>query len=203
MEQKTFSQYLEERFVNALPNDTDLKKQYTQEVWDILQSSYKAIGGIKGNGFKSPEDMLNIPMWKMARINGKIVAVVMYKDKGGRKTVASGTDGSVAGKKAIVDMVKNELKRSYGEKSKASLGLAMKLHPFDVLEPFLRTPDEVARLSGDKVIAVSSVKESELPEDAKLTLAKFPQLRKYGYLREIGGKFMFKVMMGTPNKSIK
>jgi hypothetical protein len=41
------------------------------------------------------------------------------------------------------------------------------------------------------------------PDDAKLTIEKFPYIINYGYLREIAGTMMFKVMIGTSGKSIK
>lgn len=207
MEMKTFKEFvsLEERFVNALPKDEELKDKYKNEVWNILQKSYKAIGGIKGSGFGSPDDMKKLPMWKMARKNGKIVAVVIYKDKNGRKVVASGTDGSMKGKKAIINMMSAGIRRSYGEKSKASLGLAMKLYPWDVLEPFLKTPEQASKILGDKVISASSVPFKDLPADGQQTLKKYPQLLKYAYMRELGatGNMAFKVMMGTPNLTIR
>jgi len=36
-----------------------------------------------------------------------------------------------------------------------------------------------------------------LAEDAKLSLAKYPQLEEYGYLRDIAGELTFKVAFGT------
>jgi len=199
-----FKVFLSERFKNAVGDkDIELKRKYVDQVWDVLQKSYAEIGGIKGRGFSSKEDMIeNIPMWKMAVQNEKVVAVIMYKDSNGRKSVAIGTDGSEKGKERAADMVKNDLKRSYGEKSKAALGLLLKLYPTDVIEPFIKPIPEVEKLLGYEVTPIAKVPKNEWPDDAKYTLNKFPYLIKYGYLRELGDELHFKIMLGTPRKNI-
>lgn len=192
-----------ERYVNLFQGDTDKREQYKAAVWDVLQKSYAAIGGIKGKGFSSPEDMMNLPMWKLGIRDGKVRAVIMYKDKGGRKSVAIGTDGSEEGGWFINDMFKNELSRSYGEKSKAALGKMMKMFPFDVLEEFLVSPDRVAEMQpNDQIIAIKDVRKEDWPTDAQMTISKYPQLVDYGYLRDIGGNMVFKVMLGSPGKKV-
>ena len=55
----SFKRFLEERFVNALPKDEDLKAKYADKAWELLQKSYAPIGGIKGKGFESKEDMMS------------------------------------------------------------------------------------------------------------------------------------------------
>lgn len=194
-----------ETYVNLLPADQAGKEKYRDQVWNILQKSYAPIGGIKGGGFESPEAMDKIPMWKLGIRDGKVRAVIMYKDKGGRKSVAVGTDGSEEGQWFINDIFKNELSRSYGEKSKAALGKMMKMYPWDVLKNFLISPDRVAEMAPeDRVIAIKDVPEDAWPTDAKMTLSKYPQLVDYGYLRDIApGTTMFKVMLGSPGKNIK
>lgn len=194
---------IEERFINALPGDDDLKKKHADAVWKILQDSYASIGGIKGKGFSSKDDILNIPMWKMIMKNGVVKGVVMYKDKSGRKSVAAGTDGSDYAKLKAADIVRNDLQRSYGEKSKASLGLLMKQYPFDVIEPFIKTPEQAkSLLKKPDVVSVKKYK-GKLPADALVTLSKYPRLKDYAYMREINGEQMFKVLVGTPGKTIK
>lgn len=193
---------LNEKYINAIGFDDHaiaLKKKYTQQVWDILQSSYKSIGGIKGKGFGSPEEMLKIPMWKIGMRDGQVKAVIMYKDKQGRKSVAVGTDGSKDGQWFINDIFKNELERSYGEKSKAALGKMMKIFPFDIIEPFLVSPQIVDALApDDHIIPIKQIQKQKWPEDAVITLNKYPQLVDYGYLRQIGDNYIFKVMIGKP-----
>ena len=197
-------QCLDERYVNAIGDrDIDLKNQYKKQVWELLQSSYAKNGGLIGNGFQSMEIMVQkIPMWKMVINNGTVEAVVLYKDKGGRKSVAMGSTGSPYAKKAISNLFPAELQRSYGEKSKSALGALMKIVPWSVLEPYAKTPAQVKKVSKDTITSLKDFKGT-LPDDAKATLTKFPVLQPYGYFREIGGKLSFKVMIGTPGKTIK
>lgn len=54
-----------------------------------------------------------------------------------------------------------------------------------------------------RVIPIKDVKKENWPADAVVTPNKYPQLIDYGYLRDIGGKMMFKVMLGTPGFNIK
>lgn len=199
---KTYKEFISESYKNAIGSDP-MKDKYADQVWDILQSSYKSIGGIKGEGFSSKEDMKTIPFWKMAIKDGKVEAVIMYKDSGGRKSVAVGSTGSPYSKTRIVDMMRNEIGRSYGEKSKASLGAFLKLYPEKVILAHIKKPNEVAAFTNKKITAITDVDEKDWPKDAKLTLQKYPYLKEYGYLRDIGGKPMFKVFLGTVGKSIK
>jgi len=200
----TLKKFISERYVNAIGDkDIDLKNQYKKQVWDLLQSSYAKNGGLMGSGFQSMEIMVEkIPMWKMVINNGTVEAVVMYKDKGGRKSVAMGSTGSPYAKKAISNLFPAELQRSYGEKSKSALGALMKIVPWSVLEPYAKTPAQVKKVSKDTITSLKDFKGT-LPDDAKATLTKFPVLQPYGYFREIGGKLSFKVMIGTPGKTIK
>jgi hypothetical protein len=199
-------QIITEKYVNAVgtsPTAMATKQKYVLQVWDMLQKSYASIGGIKGNGFDSPEEMMNLPMWKMGIRDGYLVAVLIYKDKGGRKSVAMGTDGTAAGRWFVNDMFGQEIKRSYGEKSKAALSMVMKLVPFDVLENYIVSPDRVAKMTpNEPVIPITYVEKADWPADALMTLNRYPKLIDYGYLREIGGQMTFKVMIGSPGKNI-
>jgi len=200
---ESYKQTLNEGFTNAVGNDITTKEQWVDQVWDMLQRTYKNIGGIKGSGFSSKEDMIkNIPMWKMATVKGKLVAVALYKDKGGRKTVAAGTDGTTTGIKKYINMSGEDLSRAFGEKSKAALNSTMKITPWDQLENFTLTPEAAGKALGKKVTAVTDYK-GELPEDGKLSLAKYPQLKEYAYIRKIADVDTFKVAFGTPGIKIK
>jgi hypothetical protein len=199
-------QLITEGYVNAVGfGNTAIatKERYRDIVWDMLQKSYEKIGGIKGSGFNSPQEMVEkIPMWKIAVRDDEVRAVILYKDKHGRKSVAVATDGSAAGAWFMRDMFKNEIRRSYGEKSKAALGLLMKTVPWDTLQPFVVSPDRVAELSPG-IVAISGVPKEEWPDDAAITLSRYPMLVDYGYLREIGSSLVFKIMIGSPGKSIQ
>lgn len=90
---------IHEHYETAFEEDVELKNQYIDQVWQILQDSYKDIGGLQI--FGRPQDLLKANnMWKMVTRNGKVVAVVIYKRRnGGRKLVAGGSDGTDTGKK--------------------------------------------------------------------------------------------------------
>jgi hypothetical protein len=200
-------QIINERYVNAV-GFTDsaraIKMKYRDEVWKILQQSYASIGGIKGAGFESPDAMVDsIPMWKIAVRDGRVRAVNMYKDKGGRKSVAIGTDGSPEGSAFVDDMFRNEIHRSYGEKSKAALGKMLKTIPWPVLKNYVISPDRVAEMMPeDRIIPLAEVDPKEWPADAAMTVGRFPHLKPYGYMRDLGGELVFKIMIGTPGKHI-
>ena len=70
-----------------------------------------------------------ISFWKIVTRSGKPLADILYKDKHGRKSVASGSDGSEGATFFMNDIFKNEIYRSYGEKSKSALGKVMKTYP--------------------------------------------------------------------------
>lgn len=201
---KKFSSFLTERYKNAIGPDDPLKQQYAIHVWELLQRSYAKIGGIKGSGFESPEDMIRkIPFWKMAVNNGTVEAVILYKDKGGRKSVAVGSTGSDYARRKLTDMIKNDIQRAFGEKSKGALGFALKMFPPDIIEPYMLNPAQVQQITGEPVTPLAMLDRSEWPEDARLTIAKFPYVKKYGYVREIGGAPTFKVAIGTPGMTIR
>jgi hypothetical protein len=172
----TFSEFLNESYVNLFKPDE--KKVYADEVFALLQNSYKKVGGLKGSGFNSPDDMVaRIPFWKLVRKNDKIVAAVFYKDSGGRKLVALGTDGSPEGKAAIVDLMKAEItrQRSYSEVSEPVVSF-IKKYVLSNLEQYMIPADQVSEILG-KEIRITG---------------------KYTYTREIGGNHHEKLMFGKP-----
>lgn len=184
---------LNERFVNLLGND-EKKSEYAQEVFDMIQKSYEAIGGQKGKGFKSPEDMIaNIPFWKLVRTSGKIVAGAMYRDKGGRKRVAVFTNGTIAGKKGIASIMKEDFDRAYFEVSGPSLGFAVKLLGIDFIKSYAKTPAQATDILRTDLNEVP-------PKDSYIT--KYPALKPYFYQRELGGKLITKIMLGTVGMKI-
>ena len=181
------AEQLYERFLNAIKGQEksdQIRQKYKTEVWEILQRSYADIGGIKGNGFESVEDMVtNIPFWKVGTRDGNAKAVAMYKDKGGRKLVAIGSDGTPEGKALALNIMKNDLKRAraYGEKSQAALSVIMKTFPWEILQQITHTPEEAQSILGDEITPISQVPEKDWPKDAKFVISKYPQLVDYGY----------------------
>lgn len=200
----SFKQHLSENYKNFIgPDSIEKRRKWADQTWDILQKSYESIGGIKGSGFKNKEDMIqNIPFWKIYTKNDKVVAAAFYKDKNGRKSVAIATDGSDLGSKIVDDIFKSSLGVSYGEKSGKSLGKMMKAVSWDTLEKFLLKPSDVKRITKEDVIPIDKFGSENLSEKDMFTYNKYPQLRPYMYIREIGGENFLKVAMGTPNLPI-
>ena len=200
----SFRQFIPENYKNFIgPNSQANREKWIDQAWSILQKSYEPIGGIKGGGFNSKQDMIdNIPFWKIYTKGDKLVAAAFYKDKGGRKCVAIATDGSDLGKKVVGEIYKASLGVAYGEKSGPALGTMMKTVPWETLEGFMFTPDELEKISGEKVIRIEKFGVENLDEKDKFTYDKFPKLRPYFYVRELGGEMHLKAAMGTPNLKI-
>lgn len=176
-----FSDYLNENIVNI--TDTNNKQKYAKDVWNILQLSYEHLGGIKGSGFESVENMIEkIPFWKVIKSNNKVVACILYKDKNGRKLVALGSDGTKEGKKAIAKAIIDEVKskRSWYEISKDLLKFVEK---------------NIKDFYGNYAIAFDNLL-GIVDGDAK-------KIGQFTYSREIGGEPLKKVAGGALNKPIK
>ena len=199
-----FRQFLQE---NSLLTETwhnffteDQKLKYVDQVWDVLQQSYESIGGIHGSGFRSKQDMIdNIPFWKINTKNGKVVFVVMYKDKGGQKSVAIGTDGSIRGKHLLVKFFKEELtlNRGYGEMSGPLLGFLINEIP-DLLISKIVSKNDVQNILGVNVDEpkelnsfIARMQSKGMPESVTNKFAEC------FYSREIGGVSHDKILFGT------
>jgi len=184
-----------ERFVNIQPNDLEKRVRYATPVWDMLQKSYAPIGGIHGSGFNSKEDMIkNIPFWKLATKNDKLVAVAMYKDKAGRKRVAVGTDGTPVGKEMFKTIAKDDVKhkRSYGEFSGPSL--AFQIKNIDNIKDHVIPVEKVEKIVGEEI--------KQPPADDP-ELLKFPALKDFFYQRKVGNDWHTKIMIGEPYNPIQ
>jgi hypothetical protein len=135
----------------------------------------------------------NIPFWKLVKKNDEIVAGIMYKDRDGRKGVASFTDGTDAGKAGISDIKRAEFGRSYSEISGKALGFTKKLLGTEFLLKYAKTPEEAAKILGDEIFPVPADDEN---------IRYTPELKNFFYQRELGGKLHTKVMFGTTGKKI-
>jgi hypothetical protein len=100
-------------------------------------------------------------------------------------------------------MIKADLERSFGEKSKSALGFLLKTVPWSVLELFAKKPSEVKSILKRDLTAIKDIDEKDWPADAKVSIDKFPELLNYGYIRKIGKSQTFKVMFGSTGKTIK
>ncbi len=170
-----------ERYVNVFSDSQ--KKPFVSDVWDILNSSYSKIGGIKRSGFESEDSMIKkIPMWKLVRKDNKILACMLYKDKNGRKMVAVGSDGSLEGKEALKKMFMEELKlqRSYGEISGPALKFVMKFFENE-LKNVLVPAEKVKEILGKEIQITGP----------------------FTYIRKIGKSDEEKIMYGKPDIGIE
>lgn len=192
----TFKSFLTERFVNLF--DENDKQKYKDEVFSLLQKAYAPMGGIKGSGFKNADDMAkNIPMWKLVRKNDKIIAGVLYKDKEGRKRVASFTDGTPEGQKQLAEIMKNDLDRAFMEVSERSFGFLRKTLGDETLLKYAIDPTKAKELLKEK----DEDWNFNVPDDDP-HIMKAPKLKKYFYQRKIGGHFHTKIMLGKHGKTI-
>lgn len=171
--------------------DIKLKQQYTDQVWDILQEAYSSQGGIKGSGFRTKEDMLNIPFWKLDIVNGKVLCVIMYKytptetDKGNlRKLCALGiafdADRNL-GRLKLKNIIRQEFNRSIMEVSGLMESYIIKNFTSEY-NKYKISIDEVRNILFDDDII--SINKNE----------------KYRYYRLIGNENYEKIMLGTKQK---
>ena len=166
---KSFREFLTEHILNVTtPED---KEKHAHHVWNLLQRSYKDIGGF--HTAKTPWELAHkSALWKIHRKDGKVTAVQVYKDLHGRKVIAAGTNGSEEGKKGLM-MIKSEdlkLKRAWGEFSGAM--------------------EHIMKKSGAQYI----------PHDQAEKLTGKPILKKHAdgihYDRDINGHVHTKALMG-------
>lgn len=99
-----------EHFVTLFDND-DRKEEYLDQVWDILQDSYRSIGGIAN--ISEPEELLDEDyIWKLVTKHKKVLAVQIYKRKsGGRKIFCGGCLSTPEGKAAFYKLALEDVKR--------------------------------------------------------------------------------------------
>lgn len=194
-----FISELNENYKNFILNK-DMKEKYKNEVWDLIQDSYSAIGGIKGSGFSSPDDMIaNIPFWKVYTKNNKVLMVVLYKEKSGRKLVALEIDGSPLSKAMLTKVIIQSPKNSFMELQSNLLSFAYKNIGHDIFTKFVISKEEIQKLLNKPV---EDVDIDKLDRNDIKTYQKFPQLYEYFYMRNINGEKKLKIALGTPNKNI-
>lgn len=172
---------LTEHYENLFISDVDARLKYVDRVWDMLNKAYAPIGGLRGSGLSSKEEMITtMPIWKLKRRGDEILAVALYKDSSGRKRVAIATNATSEGKDALFNIIRDDLerKRSWMEVSGPSLRFIERTFG-DELSQYELTPTKV----------------QELLPDAEIT----PTGNGNRYTREIGGKQVEKLALGHPN----
>ena len=97
-----------ERVYNAFTSNDKMK--YADQVWDVLQKSYANLRGGFGTASSLEELIDKSGLWKIVVRDGKVSAVNIYRDQHGRKSIASGTDGSPQGKKDFMMLKSADVK---------------------------------------------------------------------------------------------
>lgn len=173
MNELSLTSLLLERFVNL--HTPQQMSKYIDVIWEILEKSYASIGGFKSA--KEKEDLMRKSgLTKLVVKNGKVVAVMIYKDELGRKSIAGGTDGSDEGKKWFMKMNEEDIKlnRAWGEVSGKMEHIMLKKGAVPI-------PSSMAvRILGKPILSYD-------PDG-------------YHYTREIMGEPHTKIMVGDINK---
>lgn len=178
--------------LHTLVGDDKQKDKHKHELHAMLNKAYEKIGGIKGNGFQSPDHMVkHVHEWKIHRHKGKIVAAVLYKHKNGRKGVAVATDGSEHGKTALGKIMHDDIvhKRAWSEKSGSALSFTKKLVGGDIKKHAI--PYHVAKTLHDDEIRPAPHNDPEI--------TRHPELKDHFYQRKIGDHWHTKIALGTPH----
>jgi len=172
-----FKEIFYESIINLFTKEE--KSQYVDEIWDLLQESYKSIGGIKGSGFQSKNDMIDkIKLWKVVKKNNKILAGLLYKDRHDlRKTVGVFTDGSKEGKRELEKLLKDDLDRSLIEVSHSLMKFMERKMP-SLVKKYVKTTDEAREILQKEIKPIDDTH----------------------YERDINGTKIIKMMLGTGKK---
>ena len=159
--------------------DTEKKEEYLNDVWNILQDTYKNIGGIAN--IESPEELLDRKyVWKLVTKNKEVLAVSISKTKsGGRKIFVGGCLPTPEGKAAFYKMLDEDVKRlergAWAEVSGSMEGVYIfKLGGVPIPA---NLASKILKDSGKEIISVA--------KDG------------YHYTRKIGGKEYEKILFGN------
>ena len=182
--QQSDDSVVNESVQNLFEHDSHKKHEYVDQVWDLLSKAYASQGGLIGSGFKSKEDMMNIPFWKLDIVDGQVLAVFMYKfkqpkpdEQNIRKLVALAisTENRDAGRKKMLNIMKQEFSRSILEVSGLMLDYLSKNFPNELNRYKLTVDQAKDVLPNDDIVAID----------------------KHRYNRRIGGQYHEKTMFGT------
>jgi hypothetical protein len=129
---KTFKEYLQENnliekvlSIGLNPEHEKHRETHRKEIHDIIHKSYKSVDGYAGHKSGSSEESKAIHHdithsdIKVVKRGDHISSVNLYKKSHGRKSIASGTDGTEQGKKDFVKTKTDDhtQKRAWGEVS--------------------------------------------------------------------------------------
>jgi len=176
MIKEIFEEVLNEKIINLYNKDE--KEKYADSIYDLLQKSYAKIGGIKGSGFENSQRMIDkVYLWKIYKKGNKILAGIMYKDKGIRKGVAVFTNQTKEGIVTLKKLLREDFERSIIEISGPLYKFIQKNFK-DLLEKYKIPCKEAEKILKEKL---------ECEDD-------------YFYIRDINGNKLRKVLVGTIKK---
>lgn len=151
----TFHQFLSEHVVSIGFNSEQehMREKHRDGIHDLLRSAYKNMDGYlgKGSGTKEESEAIHNAITdnniKAVIRNGKVSAVNLYKNRFGRKSIASASDGSIQGKKDYIKIKTedNVHKRAWGEVSGKVEHILRKIGTPQI------PADKAEHLTGDKV----------------------------------------------------
>lgn len=184
----SYSQFLQEKVLSIgfNPEHEKFREQHRQQIHDIIQNSYKNVeggyGGL-GSGSKQESDQIHKDISKLnikaVKRGDKITAVNLYKDQFGRKSVATGHNGTDQGKSDWKQIASEDIKQKdrnvWGEVSGGSEKAKKKLGAEEI--PYEKVPkltgkitrrvgdtNRYVRIIGDKPhekVAIGNPKEEE------------------------------------------
>lgn len=167
-----------EHYVTVPNSDIEQKKKYFDDVVNIIDYSYRNIGGAKQ--FSSLDEILSDDyLWKLVRKNGKIVACCIYKGNyNNRKLSVAGSDGTSIGKQALYDLWDEDIEMiergMWAEVSEAAEHILLK-------KGVVKIPAEIAaKILHDRGKEVLSIEDDG-----------------YHYTRRIGNHELTKLMVGN------
>lgn len=187
---EAYADYYPKKQWVSLSNEEFAKyPEISQEVIDIVNSSYRDIGGHAN--YKTAQDLLNDPdilLFALIDIDEDPevdAARISKKTAFGLKNILSATDGSPEAKNALSAKIGEDLKTPgfYAEVSGKMANLAIKKHNANIVDD-----EETVRL----VLGKDIVWFGEDPT------GYFPGTKGW-YGRKIGGEFHEKIMVGLPN----
>ncbi len=153
------------------------KAMYVDRIWEILKESYAQVKG--GFLYKSKKELLaTTSSWKLIYYKNEIVAVLIYKDKVGKKIVAFGRD------------------KKYGKFSIKNLAITLEssLH-YAWMEVSDQAEEFILKYCNVHHLLLHQSKACELLHKPILPLED-----GYHYLREIAGIKKSKLIIGSPAK---
>jgi len=194
---KTLQEYINEalvfeKFVNLFDKDIEIRRQYSKEVWDMVERAYAYMDGLSGcetyekfvKKFVEDEKGKDL-MWKCVKRGNKITAIKIYSlTKHGRKSILMASDGTKEGDKDLCMILSEDIKikerNAWSEVSGSALGKSLKLGAIPL---------------------PASMLYEVLPKKIAAKEIEFIDNDMYFYRRLLNGKWHTKMLIGNPKEN--